>query len=138
MGTYRLIDHTADIGISVEGKGLKDLFATAAYAMSSQMFNLSKIKGTETKKIKLEGVDKEDLLVRWLNELLFLCEEGYIFKDFQIENLKETSLNASLKGDKVDFSKNPLKLQIKAATYHQLEIKKADSGNLQTTVIFDV
>ncbi|MDD5455244.1 MAG: archease [Candidatus Ratteibacteria bacterium] len=138
MGTYKLIDHTADIGIFVEGKDLKDLFATAAYAMSLQMFDLDKIKEKETKKIKLEGIDKEDLLVEWLNELLFFCEEGYIFKDFRIETLEETSLTAFLKGDKVDFSKLPLKLQIKAATYHQLKIKKNTGGNLQATIIFDV
>jgi len=138
MGHYRLINHTADIGIFVEGKGLKDLFETAAYAMSSQMFDLSKIGVGETKKIKLEGENLEDLLVRWLNELLFLCDSGYIFKKFNIENLGETSISASLVGEKIDFRKSPLKQQIKAATYHQLEIKKNTLGNLQATIIFDV
>jgi SHS2 domain-containing protein len=138
MGTYRLIDHTADIGISVEGKDLKDLFTTSAYAMFSQMFDLDKIKDKETKRVKLEGENLEDLLIRWLNELIFLSESGYIFKAFDIEKLEETSLSASLKGDKIDFRKTPLKQQIKAATYHQLEIKKMASGNWQTTIIFDV
>ena len=138
MGNYKLIDHTADIGISVEGKDLEDLFATAACAMISQMIDLDKIKNKETKKIELEGADLEDLLVRWLNELLFLSDNGYIFKKFNIETLKETSLLASLEGEKIDFRKIPLKQQIKAATYHQLEIKKDNSGNWQTTIIFDV
>jgi SHS2 domain-containing protein len=138
MGHYKLIDHTADIGIFVEGKDLKDLFATSAYAMFSQMFDLNKIKGKETKRVQLEGENLEDLLVRWLNELLFFSDKGYIFKNFNIENLKKTSLSASLKGNKIDFIKTPLRQQIKAATYHQLEIKKNASGNLQATIIFDV
>lgn len=137
MGKYRLIDHTADIGISVEGKDLKDLFATSAYAMFSQMFDLDKIKDKETKRVELEGVDLEDLLVRWLNELLFLSGKGYIFKNFNIENLKETSLRASLKGERIDFRKTSFKQQIKAATYHQLEIKNI-GNRWQTTIIFDV
>lgn len=138
MGQYKLIDHTADIGISVEGKDLKDLFATSAYAMLSQMLDLDKIKDKETKRVELEGVDLEDLLVRWLNELLFLSDSGYIFKKFNIETLKETSLLVSLKGEKIDFKKIPLKQQIKAATYHQLEITKNISGQWKTTIIFDV
>jgi SHS2 domain-containing protein len=139
MGSYKLIDHTADIGIFVEGRDLKDLFATAAYAMFSQMLEIDKIRGGgETKKIKLEAEDKEDLLVRWLNELLFFCDKGYVFEKFDIEKLTDTSLAASVKGEKIDFGKTPLKQQIKAATYHQLEIKKNTSGTLQVTIIFDV
>ena len=137
MGHYKLIDHTADIGISVEGKDLKDLFETSAYAMSSQMFDLNKFKDRETKRIELEGVNLEDLLVRWLNELIFLSEKGYIFKNFNIGNLKETSLSASVKGERIDFRKTPLKQQIKAATYHQLEIKNV-GNRWQATIIFDV
>jgi len=137
MGHYKLIDHTADIGISVEGKDLKDLFETSAYAMSSQMFDLNKFKDKETKRIELEGVNLEDLLVRWLNELIFLSEKGYIFKNFNIGNLKETSLSASVKGERIDFRKTPLKQQIKAATYHQLEIKNV-GNRWQATIIFDV
>ena len=138
MGQYKLIDHTADIGIFVEGEDLKDLFATSAYAMFSQMIDLSKIKDKKTKRVELEGENLEDLLIRWLNELLFLSTKGYIFKNFNIENLKENSLRASLKGDKIDFRKIPLKQQIKAATYHQLEIKKKTDSCWQTTIIFDV
>ncbi|MCK4904917.1 archease [bacterium] len=146
MGNYHLINHTADIGIFVEGKDLKDLFSTAAYAMFSQMFDLDKLEEKETKRIKLEAENLEDLLIRWLNELLFLSDSGYIFKQFNIENLQTrpnnggqaTFLSASVNGEKIDFRKKPFKQQIKAATYHQLEIKKADSGNLQATIIFDV
>ncbi len=138
MGTYHLINHTADIGIFVEGKDLEDLFTTAATAMSSQIFDLEKLKEKETRRIKLEGENLEDLLIRWLNELLFLSEKGYIFKNFNIEKLETNFILASVKGEKIDFGKTLLKQQIKAATYHQLEIKEADSGNLQATIIFDV
>lgn len=138
MGNYKLIDHTADIGIFIEGKDLKDLFATAAYAMFSQMADLDKVKEKEIKRIELEGENLEDLLIRWLNELLFFTDSGYIFKKFDIEELAKTSLTASVKGEKIDFRKTQLKQQIKAATYHQLEIKKNTSGNWQTTIIFDV
>lgn len=138
MGHYKLIDHTADIGISVEGEDLKDLFATSAYAMFSQMIDLNKIKEKTTKKVELKGENSEDLLVRWLNELLFLSDSGYIFNNFNIENLKETFLSASIKGERINFRKIPLKQQIKAATYHQLEIKKTNSGKRQATIIFDV
>ena len=138
MGTYKLIDHTADVGICVEGKDIKDLFETSAYAMFSQVFDLDKIKENIDRRIELKGENSEDLLVRWLNELLFLSDKGYIFKKFNIENLKETFLSARIKGKKINFKETSLKQQIKAATYHQLEIKKNTSGNWQATIIFDI
>lgn len=138
MGSYKLINHTADIGISVEGEDLKDLFATAARAMFSQIIDPNKIKARETKKIELEGENTEDLLVRWLNELLFISESGYFPKNINIEKIDEKSVLAVLEGERIDLRKVSLKQEVKAATYHQLEIKKNASGSLQTTIVFDV
>ena len=137
MGDYKLINHTGDIGIFVEGRNLKDLFSTAASGMSSQIIKTSKIRKRLKKKIVLDGENIEDLLVRWLNELLYLSEKGYFFKDFKIEKIQEKILSASIWGEKIDSTRLSLYQEIKAATYHQLEIKK-NNDKWQATIIFDV
>ncbi|HIE44285.1 MAG TPA: archease [Candidatus Omnitrophica bacterium] len=137
MGSYRVIDHTADIGIFVEGKDLSDLFSTAGYAMFSQMIDLRLVGNKVQKKVELEGENLEDLLIRWLNELLYFSEKGYFFKNLKVKKIQNNFLSASIYGEKVDFEKIHLRQEIKAATYHQLEIKKSNN-KWQATVIFDV
>ena len=134
MGTYKLINHTADIGISVRGKDLKDLFSTTAYAMFSQMIDLDKIRDTETETIELYGENAEDLLVQWLNELLYLTEmEGLLFVDCRIELLKDATLVAQAGGSVGPISK----ASIKAATFHNLALVQ-DGDGWSTIITFDV
>jgi len=137
MGEYELINHTADLGIAVKGESLSDLFKTAASAMLSQMLNLDDIKEDTSRSIQVQGENLEDLLVRWLNELLFLVSSGYISKNFDIEKITSHLISAKVYGEKINLARHPLNIEIKATTYHQLEVKKSNS-HWQTMIIFDV
>jgi SHS2 domain-containing protein len=135
---YEFIEHTADIGIRVKGKNLKDLFKNAALAMFEII--AEKITPAPNKKKSLKLRQKADnvdeLFVNWLNELLSLSAvKELIFSDFQIHKLDKNNLEASLFGCGVKNYK--VNTEIKAATYHQLKLKEAESG-WQAEVIFDV
>ena len=102
MESYELIDHTADIGIRVAAKDLKGLFVNAAYAMFNIIVEQSKPPRSAEKKemkINLQGQSREDLLVRWLSELLSLSDSrDLFFTDFKISELAETLLKGSAVG----------------------------------------
>ena len=68
---YELIDHTADIGIRINESTITDLFETTAYAMFEQITDTSRLNGTHTKNIRVKGIDRPDLLINWLRELLW-------------------------------------------------------------------
>ena len=135
---YQLIEHTADVGIKVKGKSLNELFKNAALAMFDIIAEESAPKIEETKKIilKLQAEQLDELLVSWLNELLSLSAvKELIFYDFKINRLEENSLDVELTGkSSLNYRINA---EIKAATYHELEVKKISSG-WQAKVIFDV
>lgn len=139
MDNYELIEHTADIGIRVKGCDLKDLFKKAALAM----FDIIAEKRTENRKQRTEDIaikqkanDLEELFVNWLNELLSLsATKELIFEDFNIHNLDENNLEATVTGS--NFKNYKVNTEIKAATYHQLKLKNDESG-WQAEVIFDV
>ena len=138
MDNYELIEHTADIGIRVRGKDLKELFKNSALAM----FDITAQKKQPiTKKqekiiIKQKADDLEELFVNWLNELLSLSStKELIFSDFQINKLERNSLEANVIGESMKNYK--INTEIKAATYHQLKLKNDESG-WQAEVIFDV
>ncbi len=144
---FASVEHTADIGITVYGKTLEELFENAAYGMFSQMTDIEKVNPEEKVEVQVEGYDKESLLVNWLNELLYLsATKKMFFSQLKIKNFQETcdslKLNAEVKGEKINPKKHSLHLEIKAATYHNLKIKKIKRGDhlkgYQTTIFFDV
>jgi SHS2 domain-containing protein len=137
-GKYQTFEHTADLGIRVFGRTEKELFANAAYALFDLMADLKEVQATESLAVRLEAADREDLLVRWLSELLSLASaRGFLFKEFSFSRLDATSLDAVARGETFDPSRHKMKMEIKAVTYHQVEIKEKE-GRWEGKVIFDV
>jgi len=63
--------------------------------------------------------------------------EGYLLREFNIEEISKKGLKAKVRGEKLDLSRHTLKTEIKAVTYHQLEVKKTAKG-WEAQIIFDV
>lgn len=140
MKDYELIEHTADIGVRIKAKTLKDLFVKAGVCLfdiiAERKSNL-KIRLPKTKcVIKQKAGDLEELFVNWLNDLLSLsATKELIFVNFKIKRLDNKNLEAEVLGE--DIKNYKINTEIKAATYHQLKLEKKDTG-WQAEVIFDV
>jgi len=125
MKRYETFDHTADIGIRAFGRTPEEVFIHAAEALFNVLTDLGSIRGQLTREVEVRGSDLEDLLVRWLGELLYLCEgEGYLFREFSIVQLTPTSLKAAARGERFDPTRHEFKTEIKAVTYHQVEVSQ--------------
>ena len=135
---YRIIDHTADLGIHVYGADPKELFTNAAYALFDLLTDLKILKAAHTKKITMTGEDWTDLMMNWLRELLyFWAGRERLVKQTEILTLSKTKLIALLNYDTYDPNRHLIKEEIKAVTYHQLEVKSGSSG-WEARIIFDV
>lgn len=138
MKAYETFDHTADIGIRVFGASVEELFVHAAEALFDVLTDLNSIRKDLSREVEISGTDREDLLVRWLGELVYLCEgEGYLFREFSILHLTPTSLKASARGERFDPARHTFKTEIKAVTYHQVEVAQKD-GLWIGKIIFDI
>ena len=132
MPRFEVIDHTADVGIIAYGSDLKEAFASSAYGMFSLIADLDGVKEKVSRKVDIQSIDQEALLVDWLNELLYLFDVKHvIFKRFEITALSQNSLQARVYGEKVDTSRHQLKTGVKAATYHMLKIEKNKEVKVQ-------
>jgi SHS2 domain-containing protein len=132
---YTMIDHTADIGIKVTSPTLKELYEEAARALVDIVGARSIPESHETMTIETQGIDREDLLVRWLQEILFLVEvRDFRIKKITVERLTDTYIRAQLYGEHSD---DPLESEIKAVTYHNLHIREIDNGYV-VSIIFDI
>ncbi len=135
---YALIDHTADLGIRVEGANPGDLFQGMAMAMLDQMAELDALDGVEEMEISVAGEDLPDLMVNWLRELLYLWfGEEKLVKKVEALSISEHRLSARVAVDSYDPARHTIKKEIKAATYHQLQVKEGPSG-WEASVIFDL
>jgi SHS2 domain-containing protein len=134
---FEILNHTADVGIIAYGADLKQAFANAAKGLFSLITDLGKVKEALHRDAELTAADEENLLVEWLNELIYqFATEGIIFKRFDIVQLDNTRLKARGYGEKIDKSKHRLKVEVKAATYHMLKVEKNDGCRVQ--VLFDI
>lgn len=135
---YTLIEHTADLGIGVKGKELKDLFINAAKAMFGIIALPCKPGRAVYRVIKIKQAadSRQELLVNWLNELLSLSSaKGLVFTVFKINKISTNNLEAVVSG--IESSKCRIDKEIKAATYHELKLEKTGKG-WQAEIIFDV
>lgn len=138
MKRYEQIPHTADIAAKIYGAGLSELFENAAFAMSDMMADLEGLSAKETIKIEAEGETEEELLIAWLNEVLYTSYiKQILFTEFSVKSIKDGKLKAEARGERAEEIPSRIKAEIKAATYHDLKIEKTDSG-LEVTIVFDV
>lgn len=132
---YKLLEHTADALVEAHGRNLGERFGNAAYAMFDLMTDVSKVKPKGELDITLTAESREQLLVDFLQELLFLHEtEGLVFSKFEVKT-DGKSLEALVWGEKFDENKHSKHAVVKAITYHMLEF---DDAKGTVTVLFDV
>ena len=136
MKRFRLIEHTADVGLVAYGNSLAEAFGNAACGLFSIITDLRTVRQEESRQIEISEEDSETLLFEWLNSLVYLFDvELLLFKRFDILYFDSRRLTAVCHGEKYDPSRHHTKLGVKAATYHMLEV---DGGRNQVRVIFDV
>lgn len=133
MMGYLEIEHTADWELKVWAPDISTLFEQAALGMYSLAGAHLKIEPRISRSIELQNIDKESLLVDFLSELLYFSEVEEIGFDTFEMHFNGNALNATLYGAPLDT----MSKDIKAVTYHNLEIVKGAEG-LEVSIVFDV
>jgi len=134
---YKIIEHTADVGIEARGKNLEEAFEEAARGMFSIITDGGKIDSKVERRVEIPSEDDEEmLLVDWLSELLYINDvENLVFGDFDVKIGKK--LIGFAYGEEYSREKHGYGVEIKAVTYHMLEIKR-DKKGVVIKVLFDI
>ncbi len=108
---FREIDHTADIGIEVEGASAHELFRRAGLALFSLMVNLEQVESRQERRRDVYAENWADLLHDWLSRLLSdFLQEGFIAREIMIDELSPTHLRARLVGQTLDYDRHEFEL----------------------------
>lgn len=144
MKKYKILPHTADVRLKIEGSTLEELFEAGLQGMNS-IIEKEKVKvknGEEdfksvevVKKVKLSAADTTSLLIDFLSEILtYSQEERAVFTKVLFGDIDEKNIAAEIYGQTADeFGED-----IKAVTYHEANVVKNKKGNWETTIIFDI
>ncbi len=134
---YEVLDHTGDIGIRIRESTLAEVFRTAARAMFELMIE-SEGEGAQPGEIQAEGEDLGDLMKTWLSHLLvmFFIHDAIPTVDSVVVT-DDRRLTAQVRTRKYDPGRDALNTEIKAVTYHLLEVRP-DKDGWSAQVIFDV
>jgi SHS2 domain-containing protein len=136
---YRITKHQSELAVKVVGDSQADLFTNSAYTLFDVMVtDLDKVDCKEHIPLEVEGTDRDDLMVNWMRELLYLYQgSGYLLKEFQIREVKATVVKAEVSGEKIDPDRHEIKQEIAAIAFHKSRMDK--TGNQWTAqVIFEV
>lgn len=135
---FRLIATTADMGIIAYGSSLKELFSHAAQGLTALMIDPGEIRPQSETAVAVQGANREELLLHWLNELLYIREvKEFLGREFVIAELSDTHLRALVRGEKRDPGRHHFRREVKAVTYHRLQIRAKDTG-WEAEVIVDL
>ena len=102
------------------------------------MADVDKVQTLESLPLDVEGADRDDLMVNWMRELLYLYQGGgYLLREFRISEVKDTIVKAEVAGEKLDPDRHEIKQEIAAVAFHKSRMEK--TGNQWTAhLIFEV
>ncbi len=136
---HRLVDHTGDMALLVWAPSLPELFDESARALFDVIVDVASVRPAELVPIAVsDAVDRDDLLVRFLSELLFLHDaRGWLFCGITVRSLDDHEIVGEAVGEPLDPQRHVTLRQVKAVTYHRVAIRK-DVREWSATVVLDL
>jgi SHS2 domain-containing protein len=128
---FRYLDHVTDAIVEAYGSSLDEAFENSAKGLVNTMIDLEQISPDQEYEIVAKGYDVKSLLYDWLEKVMLgLLIDNIALSDFKVkisENNGNYFLKGIAKGEILDLKRHHYKIEIKAVTYHEMEIKQTES-----------
>ncbi len=137
--SIRYLEHTTDAFIEVRGSNLQEAFIKAGEAVVETTLERFTVSEKEQRTLKVSGRELRHILFNWLEEVNFqLVTEGFAIARFELELRKnsEYSIEATAFGEPIDLKKHHFKVEIKAPTFHLMEI--TENGGVLMRFLLDL
>ena len=136
--SWEAFEHQADIGLAVEAPDGESLFVEAGIALLSLVCDIERVVERASFELTGEAGGVEELLVDWLNDILYLFEgEQVVCRRIEFPAWTPTAYRALLHGEPADPRRHELRGIVKAATYHGLAVERG-ATRWSARIILDV
>ena len=124
------MDHMTDAVIEAFGSTLEEAFEYAAKAVNDTMVDIKTVRPLQEIRIEAQGHDLHSLLFEWVDKvMLLLVADGVAMSEFSVKIDQDSySLAALARGEKLDLERHRYKVEIKAVTYHEMQIQQDKNG----------
>lgn len=130
--------HGADIGVRGVGRSKEEAFEQAALALTAVITDPEAVTPKEVVEITCDAQDDELGLVDWLNAIVYeMAIRGMLFGRFEVA-LDGKRLQAKAWGEKVDVARHQPAVEVKGATYTELLVRQAQTGEWTAQCVVDV
>ena len=135
MERYEILEHTGDVKIRVFGETPDGLFQNALLAMNEILKPKIKGQSSKVRNIEIKSTDLNALLVDFLSEINYLRQVNReVYDKVKFTKFSAVKVEAELNGRKVEeFGED-----IKAVTFHELDVRQGPEGIWETVIVFDV
>ena len=130
---YRLLPHMTDAFVEVQAPTLAGVFEEAAFAMFDVMTDPTAIERSFVDQFEVTSHDEISLFHDWLEQLLLKFDlDGKVYSVFHVEKINPQNENlylaAKAQGGLFQRGRHPAKVEIKAVTYHRMEVRATPEG----------
>jgi SHS2 domain-containing protein len=127
MKRFEWVEHPSDAGFRAYGRNLAEAFENAGLALFEIMVDTKKVNPRQEIKVELKAEDEGALLYDWLDRLIYFHDsENIVMSKFKVKISRTKDgfkLSAQAWGEPFDPAKHPERTDVKAMTYHMMEIK---------------
>ena len=128
-GNFHFLEHPSDIGILARGKSPEEALVAASKGLTSIIVDPAGVRETEERTFYVGGHDATAQVVNWLNEILFFFDtEGMMLADFAVDEWTSAHIAGRARGERFDPQRHEIRTAVKAATYHQFEMRPTETG----------
>lgn len=130
--------HPADMGIRGFGPTKENAFEQAALAMTAVIADLKNIEQKKQVEISCREDNDEMLLLSWLNAVIYeMASRKMLFSRFDV-TIKDNKLHSKIAGEKINVQKHSPAVEVKAATFMDLQVKQTEDGSWMAQCIIDI
>jgi SHS2 domain-containing protein len=138
VGRWELFHHGADIGVRGLGQSKAEAFEQAATALTGVVTDPATVAPSTVVELTCQEADDELLLVDWLNALVYeMATRRFLFSRFEVA-LDGDTLHATAWGEPVDVAKHQPAVEVKGATFTELQVRREPDGTWVAQCVVDV
>jgi len=141
-GQCTTFDHTADVGLDARADSLEQLLTALADGLRRVIHQPDGVDPRQTRTLQLEADEIETLTVDLLWQLMDLIQvELFLIASVEVQVAQLSGacrLEARVAGEPYDAGRHVFNTEIKAVTYHLLQVRQDEQGVWRGRVILDL
>lgn len=132
--SYKILDHATDAIVEVRADDLDTAFSVAGTAAAEIMLDTTLVSEVHTWQIKATGDDLRHLLYDWLEAVIYsVITDGSAISRItaRVRPGTPSEVTGMAYGENLDLRRHGFKVEIKAPTFHEMEIDESDGVRLR-------